>query len=170
MVYIGPIAFVSVEFVVGALRVGIISLGLGFLASFVLLPFLVGHRLRSLFTTVGPTNHWVSDYLILMTLIGGGEISVFALTVDLIGIEYADPMVLEQLILYASVALCLVYVTTLCLIPLVVLPRLGIDWDKNDYDVRTIGLVITAVLWYHIGMVLLSPYVFDLLAPVYRVI
>jgi hypothetical protein len=170
MVYIGPIAFVSMGFVVGALRVGIISLGLGFLASFVLLPFLVGHRLRSLFTTVGPTNHWVSDYLILMTLIGGGEIGVFALTVDVIGIEYANPIVIEQLVLYASVALCLIYVTTLCLIPLVVLPRLGIDWDEHDYNMRTVGLITTAVLWYHLGTVLLSPYVFDLLAPVYRAI
>jgi hypothetical protein len=167
MVHIGPSAFVSAEVAVGALRVGIIGLGLGFLASFVLLPFLVGHRLRSLFATVGPTNHWASDYFVLMTVIGGGEITVFAVTVNVIGIQYANPMVVEQLVLYASVALFVGYVVALCLLPLVILPRLGIDWDKNAYDVRTIGLVCIAVLWYHVGTILLSPYVFDLLPSIY---
>lgn len=170
MINIGPSAFVSTEVAVGAVRVGIISLGLGFLASFVLLPFLAGHRLRSLFATVGPTNHWASDYLISMTVIGWGEIAVFTFTVNVIGIEYANPMLTEQLVLYASVALFLGYVITLCLVPLLVLPRLGIDWDENDYDLKTIGLVGIAVLWYHIGTVLLSPYVFDLLAPIYGII
>lgn len=170
MIHIGPSAFISPEVAVGAIRVGIISLGLGFLASFVLLPFLVGHRLRSLFATIGPTNHWASDYLILMTVIGGGEIAVFAVTVNVIGIQYANPMVVEQLVLYASVALFVGYIVALCLVPLLVLPRLGIDWDENDYDLRTIGLVCIAVLWYHIGTILLSPYAFDLLSPIYGIL
>jgi hypothetical protein len=167
---IGPTAFVSAEFAVGAFRVGLISLGLGFLASFVLFPFLVGHRFRSLFATVGPTDYWMGNYILIMTIIGGGEIGLFALTIDLIGVEYANPAVVEQFVLYASVALFLGYVTVSWLLALVVLPRLGIDWDENDYNLRTVGLISAAVLWYHVGMVLLSPYVFALLAPIYRII
>lgn len=170
MIHVGPTAFVSPDVAVGAVRVGILSLGLGFLASFVLLPFLAGHRLRSLFETVGPTSHWASDYFISMTVIGGGEIAVFAIIVNVIGIQYANPMVVQRLVLYASVALFLGYVITLCLVPLLVLPRLGIDWDGNGYDPMTIGLVCIAVLWYHIGTILLSPYAFDLLAPIYGLI
>lgn len=168
MGFVDPIAFVSMEFVVGALRVGILSLGLGFLASFVVVPFLVSPRFRSLFATGGPVDHWVGNYLLVMTVIGGGEIGLFAVTVNLIGIQYANPAVVEQLVQSVSIALFLGYVAVLWLVPIVFLPRLGIDWDDNGYDLRTIGLVSSAVLWYHIGMVLLSPYAFDWLAPVYR--
>lgn len=155
------LAFVSLEFIRGALRIGVISLGLGLLASLVLVPFLLNGRLRSLFATVGPTDHWMGNYPIIMTIVGGGEIALFALTVELIAIEYANPATVEQLVLSASVALLLGCILVLSLLPLVVFPRLGIDWDRNGYDARTIGLVCGAVLWYHAGTILLSPYTFD---------
>lgn len=158
------LAFVSPEFISGALRVGVIGLGLGLVASLVLVPFLfLGGRLRSLFVAVGPADRWVGNYLLVMTIIGGGEIALFALTVDVIAVEYSDPAVVEQLTLYASVALLLGYIVVLGLIPFL-LPRLGIDWDENGYDARTIGLVGGALLWYHAGTILLSPYAFDVFA------
>lgn len=155
------LTFVSPEFISGALRVGVISLGLGLFTSLVPVPFLVGRRLRSLFAVVGPADRWVDNYLLVMTIIGGGEIALFALTADVIAIEYSDPALIERFIQFASVALLLGYIVVLGLISLVVLPRLGIDWDENGYDGRTIGLVGGALLWYHAGTILLSPFAFD---------
>lgn len=154
------LAFVSPEVAGGAIRVGVISLGLGLFASLVPVPFLLGRRLRSLFETVGPTDRWAGNYLIIMTIIGGGEIALFALTVDVIAVEYADPAVVERLVLSASVALLLAYIILLSMITFVVLPRLGI-WNEHAHDARTIGGVGGAILWYHAGTVLLSPYAFD---------
>lgn len=158
------LAFVSLEFITGAFRVGVIGLGLGLFASLVLLPFpFLGSRLRSLFVAVGPADRWEGNYLPLMTIIGGGEIALFALTVDVIAVEYSDPAVVEQLTLSASVVLLLGYMVVLGLIPFL-LPRLGIDWDDNGYDARTVGIVGGALLWYHAGTILLSPYAFDVVA------
>lgn len=158
------LAFVSPEFISGAFRIGVVSLGLGLFASLVLIPFLfVGRRLRSLFVAVGPADRWVSNYLLVMTILGGGEIALFALTVDVIAIEYSDPAVVEQLTLAASVALLLGYIVVLGLIPFL-LPRLGIDWDENGYDTRTVGIIGGALLWYHAGTIILSPYAFNVFA------
>lgn len=154
------LAFVSVEFLTSALRLGVVSLLLGAGSSLVLAPLLLSRRLRSLFTAVAPGGHWIGAYVLIMTMIGGGEIWLFALTLNVLQIELTDP---TTLVLAASVVLFLIYIVVLFLVPISVLPRLA-DWDENGYDRRTIGLIGASVLWYHAGMILVSPYAFDVLS------
>lgn len=163
------VGFVSVEFALGAIRIGAVSLCLGLCASLVPAPFVMSHRIRSLFGTVGPSDSWAGNYLLWMMVIGGGEIAVFALTVDVIAVEYADPAVIEQLTLTASAVLVAGYILVLLALLVVVFPRLGIDW-ADRYDRGTIGLVTSGVLWYHAGTVVLSPYAFDWLLSLSRVV
>lgn len=157
---VAPFTFVSSEFLTGALRLGIISLVLGAGSSLVLAPFLLASRLRSLFAAVAPGGHWVGGYILIMTIIGGGEIWLFALTLNVLQIELTDP---TTLVLAASVVLFLIYVAVLWIVPIHVLPRLT-DWDEHGYDGRTIGVIGVSVLWYHVGMILVSPYAFDVLS------
>lgn len=154
------IGFVSVEFVLGAVRIGAFGLCLGLCASLVPVPFLVSHRIRSLFGAVGPTDSWAGNYVLWVTVIGGGEIALFALTVDVIAVEYTDPAVIGQLTVAASAVLVAGYILGLLALLVVVFPRLGFDWTEQ-YDRRTIGLLVSVVFWYHAGTVFLSPYAFD---------
>ncbi len=153
------VGFVSADFAYGTIRIGMFSLWLGLCASLVAVPFLVSNRIRSLFGRVGPFGGWAGNYVVWMTMVGGGEIAVFALTVDVIAVEYADPAVVEQLIRTASAGLVAGYVLV-SLALLLVIPRFWSGWPAR-YDRRTISLVIGGVLWYHAGTVLLSPYAFD---------
>ncbi len=162
------IGFVSAEFALGAARIGVFSLCLGLCASLVPVPFVVSQRIRSLFGAVGPTDSWAGNYVLWVTAVGGGEIAVFALTVDVIAVEYADPAAAERLTVAASAVLVVGYVLALLALLLVVLPR-GFDWD-DWYDRRAIGLIASGVLWYHAGTVLLSPYAFDWLMGISRLV
>lgn len=153
------IGFVSVEFALGAVRIGVFSLCLGLCSSIVAVPFMVSKRLRGLFDAVGPVGSWVGSYVFWVTVIGGGEIAVFAVTADLIAVQYADPVVVKQLTATASAVLVVGFVLVLCLLALVLLPWLGLL--DHQPDRRTVAVVTGVVLWYHIVTVLLSPYAFD---------
>ncbi|RRJ33588.1 hypothetical protein [Halocatena pleomorpha] len=161
------VGFVSTDFALGTIRIGAFSLWLGLCASLVAVPFLLSTRIRSLFRRIGPFSGWVGNYTVWMTVIGGGEIALFAFAADVIAVEYADPAVVERLITTASAVLVVGYVLLLLVLLLVVLPRLGINWPEQ-YDRRTVGLIVGGVLWYHAGTVLLSPYAFDWLMSLAR--
>lgn len=162
------IGFVSAGFVLGAVRIGLFGFCLGMCASLVPLPFVVSNRIRSLFGAVGPTDSWVGNYGLWMTVVGGSEIALFAVTIDVISVEYADPAVVEQLTVAASAVLAVGYILVLLVLLLVVLPR-GFDWG-DWYDRRTVGLIVGGILWYHAGTVLLSPYAFDWLMIFWRLV
>lgn len=151
--------FVSAEFALGAIRIGVLGLCLGLVGSLVPAPFVVSRRLRGLFGAVGPADSWVSNYVLWVTVIGGGEIAVFGVLVDLIAVEYANPTVVQQLTVTSSVVLLVGSILLSCVLALVVLPWLGI-WD-HEVDRRTVAVVIGVILWYHAVTVLLSPYAFD---------
>lgn len=154
------VGFVSADFAFGAIRIGTFSLCLGLCASLVPVPFVLSHRIRSLFGSIGPIDSWAGNYVSWMTVIGGGEITLFAITVDVIAVEFTDPTVVDQLTVAASAVLVAGYILVVLALLLVVVPHIKGDWS-DQYDRRTIGLLTGGVLWYHAGTVLLSPYAFD---------
>jgi hypothetical protein len=144
-----------VEFAVSVLQLGALGTVFGVGAAAVWTPFLSSSRVRTLFATIGRSDNWPASYLVVLTGIGTAEFLLFA-AVGLLGDAlYSLPgtdtpaenaFFWQGLLVGYGICLLLLWV-----IPVVILPRVGIDWDSHEYDMTTKALLGAGVLWYQVG-------------------
>lgn len=144
-----------VESAVSVLQLGAFSAIIGVGAAVVWTPFLARGRVRALFATFGWSDNWFVNYWIILTIIGAGEFLLFA-AVGLLGDALYSPPGTDTpaentffwrglLVGYGT------YMLLLWVIPVVIFPRVGIDWDPHEYDMTTKAIFGAGVLWYQVG-------------------
>jgi hypothetical protein len=131
------------------------SAALGFATALVWTPFLASDRVRALFSTLGWSDGWLVSYSVVMTIIGAGAFLLFAvvgvLGDTLYSLSGMDTPAENAFFWQGLVVGYIVYTFLLWFIPVVVLPRVGTDWDPHGYDMTTKALFGVGVLWFQIG-------------------
>jgi len=121
----------------------------GFVIGVFWTPFLIAKRFRRLFAELLDTD-WRATYTLLIPLpaIVWGFFfgSVLELSPDLRPPSAASPSYLGGIdgIVVATLVSSLLWPTLL----LYILPRVGIDWDPNEYPASTIILILSGLGWY----------------------
>jgi len=122
-----------------------IVFGPGIGASLLWGPLLGVDRFESLFERLRPDTPVLLNYFLVMIAlslpwVGGGYVSMVRAP--------SEELVTANALLDVVVALSVVYLFGLPLIAGVVLPRIGTDWDRTGYGLRTWVLLVVGVLWY----------------------
>lgn len=134
--------------------IALISGVYGWLIAVLWSPFLIVGRLRSLFRSLPPSGWrvnyglWMPLPAVLWGLLFGIGLS---LSLDVRPETKASPIYVAGLD-----GIALATIVSLPLWPILllyVLPIRGFDWDSNDYDAKTILLVVTGTIWYLIFLV-----------------
>lgn len=144
-----------VKAAVSALQLGTLGIFFGVGAAAIWTPFLSSSRIRTLFTTIGRSDNWPASYSAVMTAIGTAEFLLFV-AVGLLGNALYSPLNTDTpaenmffwqgLLVGYGICLLLLWV-----VPVVILPRVGVDWDPYGYDTTTKALFGAGVLWYQVG-------------------
>lgn len=121
-------------------------LGPGLVAALLWSPFLVSSRVRSLFRSLPPKGSTAVSYVLVSVGLSlpyvAGTLGALVVTEGGSGGEMANA-ILNMLIPVSSL-----YVLGLPVIAIQGLPRLGRDWDPNEYDTATWLLLIVGATWY----------------------
>lgn len=134
-------------------RLAISSVILACVVAGICTPLLLFSRVRALFI-IGVTNRWLLNYVLVIVAIA--VVQVFLIGAILVGGDALfsppgmdspaeDAFLFRGLIVLIGVSLVLLW-----LIPVVILPRIGYDWDPHEYDLTTMVVIGGSVLWYQI--------------------
>lgn len=131
----------------GGTFVGWLSLlvGPGLFAAVCWSPLLLSGRIRRLFRALPPAGSVAASYLLSAValsvpfVVGSGYVLATAPT---------EGAALSNALLDLVLALSIGYVVGLPALSAVGLPRIGVDWDPNEYGLGTWALLVLGALWY----------------------
>ncbi|MXR40615.1 hypothetical protein GRX01_04540 [Halobaculum sp. WSA2] len=129
----------------GWLLTALVFVAPGVVATLLWAPFLVAKRVRALFAALPPTDSVVPSYAVV-----GVTASIPYVAGVLVVLATVDPADagLSNAVLGLTVALSVLYVAGAPLLGVVVLPSLGVDWDRTGYGASTWVLLAAGGGWY----------------------
>ncbi|ADI73287.1 conserved hypothetical protein [Methanohalobium evestigatum Z-7303] len=119
----------------------------GIIAATFWTPFLVSERLRALFRKLPPTNSVFSSYIIAGISASLPYIIGFLV---ILAVGDVDNTQVSNSLITMSLLLFMVYTIGLPFIGVILLPRIGVDWDPHNYSVSTWILLAAGGAWYAI--------------------
>lgn len=126
----------------------------GWLIAIVWAPFLFAERFRELFDSLPPGDWWVS-YVLWIPLPAALWGFLFGGVVSLSG-DLRPPTEASRLYVAGIDGIVVATLLSILLWPallLYVLPTWVIDWDPNEYELETVGLVVGCTVWYLVFLV-----------------
>ena len=125
----------------------VLVLGPGMAATVLWSPVLAASRLRSLFRSLPLTGSMVGNYVLTSMGLSLPWIAGLGWALVEFGSQASEHATGEPLLL-AAVWLSIAYALGGPLVAGLVLPRLGIDWDRTGYGVGTWVLMAASSCWY----------------------
>lgn len=118
----------------------------GLIAAVLWSPFLLSSRIQSLFASLPPRESTLVTYTV--AAVGASLPFWLGSLAAIVGTEGASGAVMANAILDVIVPLAVVYVVGFPTIAIVVLPRVGVDWDPTGYGTGTWALLLVGGGWY----------------------
>lgn len=139
-------AFTIAEDLMGLVWVFVALLTPGLVAGVFWSPFLLSERIRSLLTRLPPRDSWGWTYGLAVVALSFpyvlGTIWALVQTTGDTGAAMANE------ILDVIVPVSFLYLVGIPVGSIVGLPRLGIDWDQEQYGIGTWAVLVAGSLWY----------------------